>query len=236
MAPGNRAGTAFLIHLKESTVPEIVKSDPQSPESRRPTTNNEEQGCMSTRYRWSFLFATGIFSSAALADINVTGIAITCNNCHGANGISAGGAMPSIGGQPGDYLEAVMKEFRNGTRYSTAMGRLLKGYSDAEIAALAKYYERKLWVRSGETAQAALASKGAQIHTDRCAGCHGDKADKTFERMPRLAGQRVDFIELELEKYAEKSLKAPSKVMRNMVKGLSSEDLHALAAFYGSQK
>lgn len=191
---------------------------------------------MSTRHRWSFLFITGLLSSTALADINVTGIAITCNNCHGANGISAGGAMPSIGGQPAPYLEAVMKEFRDGSRHSTAMGRLLKGYNDEELAALAKFYERKLWVKSGETSAAALTTKGAKLHADRCAGCHGDKADKTFQRMPRLAGQRTDFIELELSKYAEKSLKAPSKVMRNMVKGLSAEDLHALAAFYGSQK
>lgn len=192
---------------------------------------------MSTRHRLSILFTAGLLSFPAFAtDINVTGIAITCNNCHGANGISAGGAMPSIGGQPAEYLEAVMKEFRDGSRYSTAMGRLLKGYNDAELAALAKYYERKLWTKSGETATAALASKGAKIHADRCAGCHGDKGDKMFPRMPRLAGQRIDFIELELEKYADKSLKAPSKVMRNMVKDLSADDLHALAAFYGSQK
>jgi sulfide dehydrogenase cytochrome subunit len=180
----------------------------------------------------------GLLSSTAFAapDINVTGIAITCNNCHGANGVSAGGAMPSIGGQPAGYLEAVMKEFRDGTRHSTAMGRLLKGYSDAELAALAKYYERKLWTKSGETAPAALAAKGGKVHADRCAGCHGEKADKTFQQMPRLAGQRTDFLELELQKYADKTLKAPSKVMRNMMKGLSQEDLHALAAFYGSQK
>lgn len=193
---------------------------------------------MITSHRWAFLFITGIVSSAASAasDINVTGIAITCNNCHGENGVSAGGAMPSIGGQPGGYLESAMKEFRDGTRYSTAMGRLLKGYSDAELAALAKYYERKLWIKAGQAEPAALVAKGSKLHSDRCAGCHGDKGDKTFEEMPRLAGQDTDFIEIELKKYADKAVKVPSKVMRSMVKGLSPEDLHALAAFYGSQK
>lgn len=193
---------------------------------------------MRMRHRLLFLAITGLLSSAALAgtDINVTGIAITCNNCHGANGISAGGAMPSIGGQPAGYLESAMKEFRDGTRFSTAMGRLLKGYNDQELAALARYYERKLWTKAGLKEPAALVAKGSKLHSDRCAGCHGDKGDKTFERMPRLSGQETDFLELELQKYADKALKAPSKVMRNMVKGLSSEDLHALAAFYGSQK
>ena len=174
--------------------------------------------------------------SAQGADINVTGLAITCNNCHGLHGVSAGGAMPSIGGQPAGYLKMVLKQYKDGSRYNTAMGRLVKGYTEEELAALGDYYAKQPWVMAGEKADDALVLKGKTLHGQKCLGCHGVKGEMAHDGMPRIAGQSAGFIATELEKYLDPKFNMPGKVMEFAVKGLSAEDVKALAAFYASQK
>ncbi|HEX6734829.1 MAG TPA: c-type cytochrome [Azonexus sp.] len=70
--------------------------------------------------------------------VNGEMIAQSCMGCHGSQGASGASPMPIIGGQNEGYLIDAMKAFQDGSRESTIMGRLAKGYSDAEIAALAK--------------------------------------------------------------------------------------------------
>ena len=65
-------------------------------------------------------------------------LASTCFSCHGTDGVSPG-AIPSIAGIPADSLRRTLKEFRDGRRPSTVMGRHATGYSDAEIASIADY-------------------------------------------------------------------------------------------------
>ncbi len=68
-------------------------------------------------------------------------LAMSCLNCHGPGGKSPG-EIPSIAGKTEDFLKNALVDFRDGKRTgasATVMGRLAKGYSDAEIAAVAKY-------------------------------------------------------------------------------------------------
>ncbi len=66
-------------------------------------------------------------------------LALTCAACHGPDGVGAGG-IPALRGHTKDYLLTMLKAFRAGERPSTVMGRLAKGYGDAEIDALAVYF------------------------------------------------------------------------------------------------
>jgi sulfide dehydrogenase cytochrome subunit len=68
-------------------------------------------------------------------------LALSCLNCHGPGGKSPGD-IPSIAGKSEDFLKNALIDFRDGKRSGTAstiMTRLAKGYSDAEIDAVAKY-------------------------------------------------------------------------------------------------
>ena len=62
-----------------------------------------------------------------------------CANCHGLTGNSPG-AIPSLGGLSEDELVARMTAFREGTADATVMTRLMKGYDDEQIAALAGWF------------------------------------------------------------------------------------------------
>lgn len=66
-------------------------------------------------------------------------IATTCYTCHGSKGVSPG-AMPSINDIGPDRMARTLKEFRDGTRASTVMGRHATGYTDEEIVEVAQYF------------------------------------------------------------------------------------------------
>ena len=80
------------------------------------------------------------FAAANLTPLGVRAIAANCAACHGTNGVSAGGAIPGLAGADKDYFAAQMKAFKEGKREATVMHQIAKGYSDAEIAAIAGFF------------------------------------------------------------------------------------------------
>ncbi|GMV56199.1 MAG: hypothetical protein AMXMBFR6_20040 [Betaproteobacteria bacterium] len=66
-------------------------------------------------------------------------LAATCANCHGTDGRSVGG-IDSLAGQPKDTLVRKMTEFRNGSRPTTIMHQIAKGYTEQQIDLIAAYF------------------------------------------------------------------------------------------------
>lgn len=69
-------------------------------------------------------------------------LAANCANCHGTNGV-AKGAMPSLAGQKSEYIAEQMRAFRDGKRPATLMHQIAKGYTDAQINAIAGHFARQ---------------------------------------------------------------------------------------------
>ena len=65
-----------------------------------------------------------------------------CVGCHGPNGAGQGG-VPGLAGRDRAELEAQMNAFRANERPATIMGRVARGYSEAEIIASAEYFARQ---------------------------------------------------------------------------------------------
>lgn len=97
-------------------------------------------------------------ASAALAgdEMDAWVLAGPCSNCHGLGGISPG-AIPSLDGLSEDELVARMTAFREGTADATVMTRLMQGYDDEQIAALAGWFakmsEMNRWFEEDGVAQ-----------------------------------------------------------------------------------
>jgi cytochrome subunit of sulfide dehydrogenase len=73
--------------------------------------------------------------------LNTRALAATCANCHGTQGQAVPNAtVPGLAGLPASYVAEQMKAFKAGTRSATVMHQLAKGYSDAQIDAIAAYY------------------------------------------------------------------------------------------------
>ena len=67
-------------------------------------------------------------------------LAATCFTCHGTDGNSVGGVPPSLAGRPSTELFQTMKDFQAGKRPATIMHQQAKGYSDAQLQAIAAYF------------------------------------------------------------------------------------------------
>lgn len=68
-------------------------------------------------------------------------IASTCQSCHGVEGRAQGVGL-RLAGQRAEDMERKLLDFRNGTVKATIMQRHAKGYSEAELKALAQYFGR----------------------------------------------------------------------------------------------
>ena len=67
-------------------------------------------------------------------------LAATCFTCHGTDGRSVGGVPASLAGQNKAYLVQQMKDFQSGARPATVMHQQAKGYTDAQLDAIAGYF------------------------------------------------------------------------------------------------
>jgi len=83
------------------------------------------------------------WSSGALAGgFDATLIATNCAVCHGPGGKSAG-FTPGLNKLTAGKIAENLREFKSGKRPSTIMHRFAKGFSDAQIDAIAAKLGRK---------------------------------------------------------------------------------------------
>jgi len=64
-----------------------------------------------------------------------------CLGCHGPAG-SGSGPIVALAGHDQAEMIAAMAAFRNNERAGTIMGRVARGYTEAEIAAIAAHFAR----------------------------------------------------------------------------------------------
>ena len=84
------------------------------------------------------------FAAPNLTDKGVRSIAMSCAMCHGTQGRTVeGSSVAALAGRPAADTVAQMKAFKEGTRQATIMHQIAKGYSDAEIAAVAAYFAQQ---------------------------------------------------------------------------------------------
>lgn len=82
--------------------------------------------------------ASGPATAEDISPATAANMARNCFGCHGPDGRSPG-AIPALNGKSAAFITKSLKDFRSGERPSTVMGRHAKGYSDAEVEALATY-------------------------------------------------------------------------------------------------
>ncbi len=101
---------------------------------------------MKPKLRTALLLCTWLLAGPGnaatdVANLRVQALAATCANCHGSNGHAVdGGALPGLAGLPASYLAEQLQAFKTGQRTATVMHQISRGYSDAQLQALAAYF------------------------------------------------------------------------------------------------
>lgn len=154
-----------------------------------------------------------------------------CTACHGA-GISENPGVPSLGGQPADYLVTQLFQFREKQRAAPPMNEVAAGFSDDDL----KVYADALaalpapaW--AGPPVEAALADRArALIGKHQCNSCHGsDLAGR--DAIPRIRAQRQEYLAAALAAYRSNARPGYDPAMNEVAQGLSEPDIADLAAY-----
>ncbi|UXH78052.1 c-type cytochrome [Roseateles amylovorans] len=84
--------------------------------------------------------ADGAAPDAAQA-LRVKALAATCTACHGTDGRAVSDpAVPGLAGRSAADLEAQILAYKRGERPGTVMPQIAKGYDEAQIRAIARYF------------------------------------------------------------------------------------------------
>lgn len=178
---------------------------------------------------WTALLCTALLAGGAAAQALPERLA-ACAACHGAGGAPAPLAnTPTLAGQPPVFLENSLVMIREGLRDIPAMKGLLDGVSDADLSAMAKHFAEQPTKPQPGPRDAALFARGQQLADgNRCASCHLPNFAGR-EQMPRLAGQREDYLLHSMRQFLNGQATGRDTIMAASLHGLKDDDLKALA-------
>ncbi len=182
--------------------------------------------------RWRALGLAAFFAVLpALGDAPADKIKL-CESCHGPGGNSVLPGTPSIAAQPATFLENQLVFLREGLRNAPAMQEIARGMKDEEITALARYFSaQKARVVASGQADAARLARGADLAARlHCGQCHLPKFQGR-DQMPRLAGQREEYLGQAMLGYRDDKRTGADTTMSEVLYGLSDADLEALAHY-----
>jgi|SRR5450830_68827 len=168
-----------------------------------------------------------------------------CSVCHGPGGTTSSELFPQLAGQPAPYFINQMKAFRDKSRTEENAKRFMWGISsrltDEEIQQLAAFYETQSPVHLGKVSNQSKYDLGKNIfmngHAEKgvppCMACHGEKGEGK-EATPRLGGQHEAYLKRQLKVFYGNERPAAT-AMHEVVKGLSEDDIEAIAQYLQAQ-
>jgi len=174
----------------------------------------------------------GALPAHAADDAAVKEKAAVCAGCHGENGISQTENIPSLAGQPDQYIQWQLVFFRAGSRKNEQMQPIVEGISNEDIRNLGAYFSAMAPPKAPQDDNPDLSKKGAQAAVGRrCASCHTDSFAGT-KAVARIAGQREEYLVKALHDYKSSvRVGGAQAVMADVAYPLSDEEIEALAHY-----
>ncbi len=168
-----------------------------------------------------------------------------CAACHGEDGNSTDGKVPSIAGLSVDGMTDMMSQYkagdRTGDKYTpeggeeTDMNAVTKDLSDDDLKAVVEYYVGQEFKPADQEADAELAKAGEKVHKKSCEKCHSEGGASSEDDTGILAGQWKPYLTEQFKEFKEGERDMPKKMAKKFKK-LSDDDIKALIEYYASQK
>ena len=156
-----------------------------------------------------------------------------CAGCHGEAGISQMENIPSLAGQPDQFIQWQLVFFRGGSRKNEQMQPIVAQISNEDIRILGGYFAALTPPKaSAPDDNPDLSKKGAQAAAGRrCASCHTDSYAGT-KAVARIAGQREEYLVKALRDYKSGARSGGAgAAMADVAYPLSEEEIEALAHY-----
>ena len=155
-----------------------------------------------------------------------------CAGCHGDNGISQIENIPSLAGQPDQFIQWQLVYFRAGARKNEQMQPIVEQLNNDDIRNLGAYFAQLAPPKAPADDNPDLSKKGAQAAVGRrCASCHTDSFAGT-KAVARVAGQRQEYLLKALHDYKSGVRSGGGMAaMADVAYPLSEEEIEALAHY-----
>jgi cytochrome c553 len=156
-----------------------------------------------------------------------------CTACHGEGGISQTENIPSLAGQPDQFIQWQLVFFRTGSRKNEQMQPVVEQISNEDIRNLGAYFASLAPPKPpAADDDPDLSRKGEQAAAGRrCASCHADTYAGT-KAVARLAGQREEYLIKALHDYKSGQRSGGGgAAMADVAYPLSEEEITALAHY-----
>ena len=174
-----------------------------------------------TAFAVAFLFSAG----ASAADPNL------CAACHGVGGNSANREVPSIAGQPRQFLAMSLFQFREGNRKDAQMTPMAANLSNADMNELAAYFAAQKAESPKHQAKPENVEVGPGLAKRfNCSQCHGPRL-LGQQHIPRLAGQQFEYLRVQLRGFKAGTRSDIDGNMTSAAKALAESDIEALADY-----
>ena len=160
-----------------------------------------------------------------------------CLACHGQNGQSENPGVPSLGAQQAFYVTVQLLMFRERMRVVDPMNEMAKGLSDDDLRgfadAIAKLPAPK--PAEGPVDAARMERARALAEQNHCNVCH-TPSFVGQENVPRIAGQREDYLVKALRGYKDNSRRGYDAAMADVVPQITDEQILDLAYYLARVK
>jgi cytochrome c553 len=155
-----------------------------------------------------------------------------CLACHGEKGQSEQPEVPSLGAQPAFYVMVQLYMFRERLRTVEVMNAMTQGLTDDDLRSMADIIAKLPPPRPVEAPgdPARLERARALIQQHRCNFCHNPDFSGA-QQVPRLAGQREDYLVKALREYKNNTRRGYDAAMGDVLYEISDEQLLDLAYF-----
>jgi len=157
----------------------------------------------------------------------------TCFACHGESGQSQLPDVPSLGAQPALYSLIQLVMFRDELRVTEPMNTMTKGLSDQDLRKAADVISKlPAPAPAADNSDDSRMEKGRMLaEQHRCNFCHRTNF-QGGENVPRLAGQREDYLLKALHDYKSGVRSGGGQAaMADVAYPLSEEEIEALAHY-----
>lgn len=158
-----------------------------------------------------------------------------CASCHGpAPGAPLPG-MPALAAQQPEFLVLQMFLMREGMREIPQMAGMLKDLTDRDFNDIAVYYGGLAPPTGAASKNPALRERGASLSRAMgCGSCHMSDY-KGQRQVPRLTGQREDYLAATLKAYRDNRRSGTDTSMNAVMYQAADADIAALAHYFAHQ-
>jgi cytochrome c553 len=155
----------------------------------------------------------------------------TCVACHGPSGNSTNPAIPSLSGQPKQFIVSALYQFREGKRKNDQMTPLAANLSNVDLNDLAAYFSAQPVVPAGVKTSEANAAAGKRLTAQHnCIACHAGNL-MGQQHIPRIAGQQIDYLLEQLRAFKASTRADMDGTMTSAAQALSQQDINVLAEY-----